>query len=100
VDRQCRCSPEPASLGRKYHDLVGYPDFAANDTSSVTKLGFAGAAMPDGLLQRVDAALAWRTAMRRRPATIVDVDDNVDWPPHRKGMPALPFTVRMRSESR
>jgi 2-furoate---CoA ligase len=33
-----------------YHDLVGHPDFAACDTSSVTKLGFAGAAMPDGLL--------------------------------------------------
>ena len=33
-----------------YHDLVGHPDFAAFDTSSVTKLGFAGAAMPDGLL--------------------------------------------------
>ena len=39
-----------------YHDLVGHPDFAACDTSSVTKLGFAGAAMPDGLLKRVDAA--------------------------------------------
>src|SRR5882762_10071114 len=25
-----------------YHDLVGHPDFAACDTSSVTKLGFAG----------------------------------------------------------
>src|ERR1700736_2121274 len=33
-----------------YHDLVGHPDFAACATSSVTKLGFAGAAMPDGLL--------------------------------------------------
>ena len=39
-----------------YHDLVGHPDFAACDTGSVTKLGFAGAAMPDGLLKRVDAA--------------------------------------------
>ena len=39
-----------------YHDLVGHPDFAACDTSSDTKLGFAGAAMPDGLLKRVDAA--------------------------------------------
>jgi 2-furoate---CoA ligase len=39
-----------------YHDLVGHPDFAACDTSSVTKLGFAGAAMPEGLLKRVDAA--------------------------------------------
>ena len=29
-----------------YHDLVGHPDFTACDTSSVTKLGFAGAAMP------------------------------------------------------
>jgi 2-furoate---CoA ligase len=39
-----------------YHDLVGHPDFAATDTSSVRRLGFAGAAMPDGLLTRVDAA--------------------------------------------
>src|SRR6185437_551897 len=36
-----------------YHDLVSHPDFAAH---SVTKLGFAGAAMPDGLLKRVDEA--------------------------------------------
>jgi 2-furoate---CoA ligase len=39
-----------------YHDLVSHPDFAATDVSSVTKLGFAGAAMPEGLLKRVDAA--------------------------------------------
>jgi 2-furoate---CoA ligase len=39
-----------------YHDLIGHPDFAATDTSSLAKLGFAGAAMPDGLLRRVDAA--------------------------------------------
>ena len=39
-----------------YHDLVGHKRFAATDTSSVRKLGFAGAAMPDGLLQRVAAA--------------------------------------------
>jgi 2-furoate---CoA ligase len=39
-----------------YCDLVRHPDFAAYDTSSLTKLGFAGAAMPDGLLKRVDAA--------------------------------------------
>jgi 2-furoate---CoA ligase len=40
-----------------YHDLIGHPDFAATDTGSVGKLGFAGAAMPDGLLKRVDEAL-------------------------------------------
>jgi 2-furoate---CoA ligase len=28
-----------------YHDLIGHPDFAATNTSSVRKLGFAGAAM-------------------------------------------------------
>jgi len=39
-----------------YHDLIGHPDFAATDTGSVRKLGFAGAAMPDGLLKRVDVA--------------------------------------------
>ena len=39
-----------------YHDLIGHPDFAATDTGSVRKIGFAGAAMPDGLLKRVDMA--------------------------------------------
>jgi acyl-CoA synthetase (AMP-forming)/AMP-acid ligase II len=39
-----------------YHDLIGHPDFAATDTGTVTKLGFAGAAMPEGLLKRVDLA--------------------------------------------
>jgi len=39
-----------------YHDLLEHPDFTATDTSSVRKLGFAGAAMPDGLLRRLDAA--------------------------------------------
>jgi 2-furoate---CoA ligase len=39
-----------------YHDLIAHPDFAASDTSSVRKLGYAGAAMPDGLLARVEAA--------------------------------------------
>jgi 2-furoate---CoA ligase len=39
-----------------YHDLIGHPDFAATNTSSVRKLGFAGAAMSDGLLKRVDMA--------------------------------------------
>jgi 2-furoate---CoA ligase len=39
-----------------YHDLIAHPGFAAADISSVRKLGFAGAAMPDGLLHRVEAA--------------------------------------------
>ncbi len=39
-----------------YHDLVSHERFALTDTGSVRKLGFAGAAMPDGLLQRVAAA--------------------------------------------
>jgi 2-furoate---CoA ligase len=39
-----------------YHDLIDHPDFAATDTGSVKKIGFAGAAMPDGLLKRVDMA--------------------------------------------
>src|SRR6202040_2686447 len=51
-----------------YHDLVGHPNFAACDPSSVTKPGFAGAAMPDGLLKRVDAAFrpALLSPQRRR----------------------------------
>jgi len=39
-----------------YHDLIGHPNFATTDTGSVRKLGFAGAAMPEGLLKRVDVA--------------------------------------------
>ncbi len=39
-----------------YHDLLASPFFAGIDTSSVRKLGFAGQAMTDGLLQELDAA--------------------------------------------
>ncbi|ACL58222.1 AMP-binding protein [Methylobacterium nodulans] len=39
-----------------YHDLVHHPDFAATDTSSVRKLGFAGAPMTDGLLKKLTEA--------------------------------------------
>lgn len=39
-----------------YHDILGHPDFANTDVSSVTKIGFAGAPMHDALLQRLDAA--------------------------------------------
>jgi 2-furoate---CoA ligase len=39
-----------------YHDLLQHPDFARTDTSSVRKLGFAGAAMTDSLLGRLQAA--------------------------------------------
>ncbi len=38
-----------------YHDLLAAPLFARTDLSACRKLGFAGAAMPDGLLQRVAA---------------------------------------------
>ena len=39
-----------------YHDLVHYPLFAETDTSSVRKLGFAGAPMTDGLLKKLQVA--------------------------------------------
>jgi 2-furoate---CoA ligase len=39
-----------------YHDLVHHPLFAQTDTSSVRKLGFAGAPMTDGLLKKLQAA--------------------------------------------
>jgi 2-furoate---CoA ligase len=39
-----------------YHDLVYDERFAKTDVSSVRKLGFAGAPMTDGLLQKLDAA--------------------------------------------
>jgi 2-furoate---CoA ligase len=39
-----------------YHDLVSHPVFAAAATDSVRKLGFAGAAMTDGLLRKVETA--------------------------------------------
>lgn len=41
-----------------YHDLLAHPDFAATETGSVRKLGFAGASMTDGLLKRLEAAFA------------------------------------------
>ena len=39
-----------------YHDLVHSDAFAASDVSSVRKLGFAGAPMPDGLLRKLNEA--------------------------------------------
>jgi 2-furoate---CoA ligase len=39
-----------------FHDLVSHPAFAAAAAVSVRKLGFAGAAMTDGLLRKVEAA--------------------------------------------
>jgi 2-furoate---CoA ligase len=39
-----------------YHDLLAHPRFAGTDTSSVRKLGFAGAPMTSALLQRLEAA--------------------------------------------
>ena len=39
-----------------YHDMLANPLFAQRDTSSVTKLGFAGAPMPDALLTRLNEA--------------------------------------------
>jgi 2-furoate---CoA ligase len=39
-----------------YHDLVNHPQFERSDVSSVRKLGFAGAPMTDGLLQKLDRA--------------------------------------------
>jgi 2-furoate---CoA ligase len=41
-----------------YHDLLSHSRFAATNTSSVSKLGFAGAAMTDGLLKRLDEAFS------------------------------------------
>ncbi|MBI0536483.1 long-chain fatty acid--CoA ligase [Roseomonas sp. KE2513] len=39
-----------------YHDMLAHPGFAASDVSSVRKLGFAGASMTDGLLNRLAEA--------------------------------------------
>ena len=39
-----------------YHDLVHHPRFAETNTSSVRKLGFAGASMTDGLLKTLAEA--------------------------------------------
>jgi 2-furoate---CoA ligase len=39
-----------------YHDLVHHERFAVTDVSSVRKLGFAGASMTDGLLQKLVAS--------------------------------------------
>ncbi|SAL84881.1 feruloyl-CoA synthetase [Caballeronia arvi] len=40
-----------------YHDLLAAPEFARTEIGSITKLGFAGAPMNDGLLKRCAAAL-------------------------------------------
>jgi len=39
-----------------YHDVIHDPSFAPERVKSVTKLGFAGASMTDGLLKRLDEA--------------------------------------------
>ena len=39
-----------------YHMLLEHPDFSHERVASVTKIGFAGAPMSDGLMQRVEAA--------------------------------------------
>lgn len=39
-----------------YHDLLAHPSFAKTDTTSVTKLGFAGAPMHDALVHRLVTA--------------------------------------------
>jgi 2-furoate---CoA ligase len=39
-----------------FHDLLAHPAFGEADIGSVTKLGFAGAPMPDALLKRLDTA--------------------------------------------
>jgi 2-furoate---CoA ligase len=39
-----------------YHDLAYASEFASTDVSSVRKLGFAGAAMTDGLLKKLNEA--------------------------------------------
>jgi len=41
-----------------YHDLLDQPAFDSTDVSSVSKLGFAGAPMTDGLLRRCQAAFS------------------------------------------
>jgi 2-furoate---CoA ligase len=39
-----------------FHDLLGHPRFKDTEIASVRKLGFAGAAMTEGLLRRLNAA--------------------------------------------
>lgn len=39
-----------------YHEILNHPDFAGTDLSSAKRLGFAGASMTDGLLQRINTA--------------------------------------------
>jgi len=41
-----------------YHDLLSHAAFEASDVSTVRKLGFAGQAMTDGLLKKLQAAFA------------------------------------------
>ncbi len=39
-----------------YHDLLAHPQFSWTDTSTVRKLGFAGASMTDGLMLKLQSA--------------------------------------------
>ena len=39
-----------------YHDLLAHPEFAQTEVGSVTKLGFAGAPMPEALVRRLETA--------------------------------------------
>ncbi|HTT36811.1 MAG TPA: AMP-binding protein [Burkholderiales bacterium] len=39
-----------------YHDLLGHPELTRTELGSVTKLGFAGAPMPEALVRRLEAA--------------------------------------------
>ena len=48
-----------------YHDLVHHDRFAETDTSSVRKLGFAGAPMTDGLLRKLQAAFLGTRTVRQ-----------------------------------
>lgn len=41
-----------------YHNLLAHPEFSSDRVRSVEKLGYAGAPMSAGLLQRVDAAFS------------------------------------------
>ena len=56
ADRAASGSPTSIWCPTLYHDLISHADFAAGRCFQLTKLGFAGAAMPDGLLKRVAAA--------------------------------------------
>ncbi|NYH25940.1 AMP-binding protein [Paraburkholderia bryophila] len=80
-----------------YHDLLAAPEFLETDIGSVTKLGFAGAPMNDGLLKRCSAAFRPKLFVNHYGSSevyTVAVDQNATKKPGSAGRAG--FNTRLR----